>query len=148
PRGLLAKNEKKSIMTRSFLESYRRAPRLFWGSKTMSNPSTNIDRSKTSKTCFPVSEIIGLNPTLKCRVFQVRVLEVLIFCSLAASFATHLLGKTVVFRGLSGLNRVMGTGSKDPARVGDLIGGMRLSKSVKEHLKNHTIWGRWSEIVG
>ena len=32
--------------------------------------------------------------------------------------------------------------------VSDILGGVRLPKLVKDHLKNHEIWSRWAEIVG
>ncbi len=38
--------------------------------------------------------------------------------------------------------------SKEFAPVSEIIGGVRLPKSVKEHLKNHEIWSKWAEIVG
>lgn len=41
-----------------------------------------------------------------------------------------------------------------PAKYGelagfsDILGGVRLPKAVKDHLKNHEIWSRWVDIVG
>jgi len=32
--------------------------------------------------------------------------------------------------------------------LGSLIGNLRLPATVKEHLKNHELWSKWSEIVG
>ena len=32
--------------------------------------------------------------------------------------------------------------------VSEILGGVRLPKTVKDHLKNHEIWSRWAEIVG
>lgn len=39
-------------------------------------------------------------------------------------------------------------GSKEPSTLKDIFAGLRLPKIVKDHLKNHEIWGKWSEIVG
>ncbi len=30
----------------------------------------------------------------------------------------------------------------------DVLGGIKLPKSVKDHLKNHEIWSKWHQIVG
>jgi hypothetical protein len=37
---------------------------------------------------------------------------------------------------------------KDFSTMGDLLSATRLPKAVKEHLKNHEIWAKWTEIVG
>lgn len=29
-----------------------------------------------------------------------------------------------------------------------ILGGVRLPKAVRDHLKSHTVWSRWGEIVG
>jgi len=42
----------------------------------------------------------------------------------------------------------MSPSSKDFSQFSDVLGGIRLPKTVKEHLKNHEIWSRWTEIVG
>jgi len=37
---------------------------------------------------------------------------------------------------------------KDFSAFGDVLGGIRLPKSVKDHLRGHEIWARWRDIVG
>lgn len=37
---------------------------------------------------------------------------------------------------------------KDPSSIKDIFSGLRLPKTVKDHLKNHEIWSKWEEIVG
>jgi hypothetical protein len=42
----------------------------------------------------------------------------------------------------------MSTRRHDLTSVSDILGGVRLPKSVKDHVKNHEIWSKWFEIVG
>jgi hypothetical protein len=42
----------------------------------------------------------------------------------------------------------MGRRSSKLSSVSDVLGKMKFSQSVKEHLKNHEIWSKWTEIVG
>jgi len=37
---------------------------------------------------------------------------------------------------------------KDFSAFGEVLGGIRLPKQVKEHLRSHEIWARWRDIVG
>lgn len=42
----------------------------------------------------------------------------------------------------------MSSTSKEFSTPQDILGGVRLPKAVKEHLRNHEIWSKWNEIVG
>jgi hypothetical protein len=37
---------------------------------------------------------------------------------------------------------------KDFSSISEVLSGVRLAKSVKDHVRNHEIWTRWLEIVG
>ncbi len=37
---------------------------------------------------------------------------------------------------------------RDFSAFSEVLGGIKLPKQVKEHLKNHEIWAHWSDIVG
>jgi len=37
---------------------------------------------------------------------------------------------------------------RDFSGFSDILGGVKLPKQVRDHLKNHDIWSHWSEIVG
>ncbi len=42
----------------------------------------------------------------------------------------------------------MSSASKDFSAFGDLLKGVKLPKSVKDHLSAHGVWAKWAEIVG
>lgn len=37
---------------------------------------------------------------------------------------------------------------KDFSAFGDVLGGIRLPKQVKDHLRGNEVWARWKDIVG
>lgn len=37
---------------------------------------------------------------------------------------------------------------REPSELKSLLGGSRLPRSVKDHVKGHRIWTQWQEIVG
>lgn len=43
---------------------------------------------------------------------------------------------------------MMSAKRQDFSAVSDIMGGIKLPKSVKDHVKNYEIWTKWSEIVG
>lgn len=42
----------------------------------------------------------------------------------------------------------MSSASRDLSSFSDILGGLRLPKQVKDHLKGSEIWGKWEQIVG
>ena len=48
----------------------------------------------------------------------------------------------------SGRGRRRSSESRGPEVIGGLFGGLKVAKSVKDHLKSIDLWTHWNDIVG